>query len=200
MVSAMAADRGWTLAAFGVSIALHVLAYAWFVVFRLDAPRLILPSQVEVSFLTSVPQPTSQPVERRPAPRAAQPRPEPQEQVATPEPEPAPSPKPVESDINDNALAEARYDVAALNNPPPQYPLSARRRGMEGKVVLTAQVGADGRCGQVKLKQSSGYDALDAAALETVRRWRFIPARRGRTPVDSWVEVPITFRLNEANS
>jgi protein TonB len=28
-----------------------------------------------------------------------------------------------------------------------------------------------------------------------VQRWRFMPARRGDAPVESWVDVPIIFRL-----
>ena len=46
------------------------------------------------------------------------------------------------------------------------------------------------------LQQKEDIDAvLDDAALQTVRRWRFVPARRGDTPVESWVDVPIIFRL-----
>jgi protein TonB len=57
------------------------------------------------------------------------------------------------------------------------------------------QVSASGASGAVLLKHSSGHAILDDAALQTVRRWRFIPARRGDAPVESWVDVPITFRL-----
>jgi protein TonB len=55
----------------------------------------------------------------------------------------------------------------------------------------------DGRCGEVEVRQSSGYDLLDASALQTVKNWRFVPASRGGVAVDSWVEVPIVFRLRE---
>lgn len=92
-------------------------------------------------------------------------------------------------------LIESRYDVAALNNPKPPYPLAARRHGAQGRVVLSVQVGADGASHEVLLKRSSGHAVLDAAAQQTVRRWRFVPARRGDTPVESWVDVPILFRL-----
>jgi protein TonB len=93
-------------------------------------------------------------------------------------------------------LVEARSDVASLNNPKPPYPLAARRRGLEGRVLLAARVSTDGVCAEVRLRQSSGHALLDEAALTTVRRWRFVPARRGETPVESWVNVPISFRLN----
>ena len=94
-----------------------------------------------------------------------------------------------------DSVVEARHDVASLNNPKPAYPLGARRRGIEGRVLIAAQVTADGRCAEARVRQSSGHELLDASARDAVRHWRFVPARRGDTPVDSWVEVPIVFRL-----
>lgn len=97
---------------------------------------------------------------------------------------------------DDSPLVEARADVAALDNPKPPYPLAARRAGLEGRVLLSVHVRADGSCAEVRLRQSSGHALLDDAALTTVRRWRFLPARRGDTPVESWVDVPVSFRLH----
>lgn len=97
---------------------------------------------------------------------------------------------------HDEPLVESRYDVAALNNPKPSYPLAARHQGAEGRVVLRAQVLEDGRCAEVRIVRSSGHALLDASALSTVRRWRFVPATRAGKAVSSWVEVPIHFQLN----
>lgn len=88
-----------------------------------------------------------------------------------------------------------RFNAAYLNNPPPAYPLAARRRGMEGRVMVRAEVQGDGSCSRVELKQSSGYELLDQAALDAVRKWRFIPAKKGSQAITAWVEVPITFKL-----
>ena len=97
---------------------------------------------------------------------------------------------------HDEPFVEARSDVATLNNPKPPYPLAARRRGLEGRVLLVVHVRADGSCARVQLKRSSGHAQLDDAALSTVRRWRFLPAQRAGVAIDSWVEVPVSFRLN----
>ena len=68
-------------------------------------------------------------------------------------------------------------------------------------MTLRVLVGIDGLVARVELAESSGFDALDDAALETVRhRWRFVPARHGGLPVESWVLVPIRFALTEANA
>jgi len=101
---------------------------------------------------------------------------------------------------HDEPLVESRYDVAALNNPKPPYPLSARRQGAEGRVVLRALVLEDGRCAEVRIVRSSGHALLDESALTTVRRWRFLPATRAGTPVTASVDVPIAFRLDQAHS
>lgn len=93
------------------------------------------------------------------------------------------------------SVSAPRFDAAYLHNPKPTYPLLARRRGVEGKVLLKVQVSAAGLAEQVQIAQSSGHDSLDEAALNTVRAWRFVPAQRGDTPVAAAVLVPITFKL-----
>jgi len=92
-------------------------------------------------------------------------------------------------------LTEARFAADYLRNPAPAYPAPARRLGEEGKVVLRVLVSPQGAAETVELKSTSGSQRLDDAALSTVKNWRFAPARRGETPVQSWVLVPITFRL-----
>jgi periplasmic protein TonB len=83
-------------------------------------------------------------------------------------------------------------------NPKPPYPMLARRRGDQGVVLLRVHVRVDGSVVTAEIKQSSGFSLLDDAALQTVREsWRFIPARLGDAPVESWVEVPIRFVLGE---
>ncbi len=93
------------------------------------------------------------------------------------------------------ALVLPRFDAAYLQNPPPIYPPLARRMGDQGRVFLRVLVAADGLAYQVELKTSSGSARLDHAALDTVKRWRFVPARHGDRPVAAWVIVPISFSL-----
>ena len=82
-----------------------------------------------------------------------------------------------------------------LNNPKPPYPASSKRLGETGTVLLRVLVGADGSAERVALKKSSGFDALDSSALETVRRWRFVPGKRNGVPAAMEYTVPIAFRL-----
>jgi protein TonB len=88
-----------------------------------------------------------------------------------------------------------RYDAAYLDNPPPEYPAAARRRRIEGTVLIDVAVGSDGRPTAVQLASSSGEELLDRAALAAVRAWRFVPAQRGSDSVAGQVRVPMRFRL-----
>jgi len=83
------------------------------------------------------------------------------------------------------------YDL----NPPPRYPVVARRRGWEGKVVFEAQIFATGRVGHLQMVVSTGYSSLDRAARRSIRRWSFRPATSFGVPVESRVEIPLTFSL-----
>jgi protein TonB len=87
------------------------------------------------------------------------------------------------------------FNAAYLRNPPPAYPALARRNGEEGTVLLRVLVGRDGTPLKVEVDQSSRSRALDRAALDAVKDWRFAPARRGVENVEAWVRVPVSFRL-----
>ena len=83
-----------------------------------------------------------------------------------------------------------------LQNPKPAYPPLSKRLGEQGKVVVRVLIGADGVPQKAELRQSSGFDRLDQAALGTVLKWRYVPARRGDTPISYWYVQPITFALD----
>jgi len=94
-------------------------------------------------------------------------------------------------------VSQARFDADYLRNPSPPYPPLAKRMGEEGKVVLRVSVNPQGTADSVEIKTSSGSVRLDESAQKTVRNWRFIPAKRGDIPVQSWVLVPIIFKLEQ---
>jgi protein TonB len=76
----------------------------------------------------------------------------------------------------------------------PDYTEDARRRGIEGDVVMEIVVRRDGSVGDVRILQGLGA-GLDQQAASAVRRWRFAPATRRGTPVDVMVEVAVEFKL-----
>ncbi len=88
-----------------------------------------------------------------------------------------------------------RYTGAGLSNPRPRYPPAARRKRVQGRVLLAVVVTKSGRASSVRIRKSSGFQLLDQAALKTVKRWRFRPATRNGRPVRARVIVPVTFKL-----
>lgn len=90
-----------------------------------------------------------------------------------------------------NLRTQPRY----RKNPEPVYPPRARRLGLEGLVLLEVKVNPQGRAVEVTIKESSGHDILDQAALKAVRDWEFEPTRLGEIPLESYTEVPVRFQL-----
>jgi len=70
---------------------------------------------------------------------------------------------------------------------------SASVVGREGRVRVKLLVRADGSVGRVDVLASSGDPELDRATVAAMSRWRFDPARRGGTPVDSYYVVWVRF-------
>ncbi|MFN9334892.1 MAG: energy transducer TonB [Alphaproteobacteria bacterium] len=167
------------------------------------------------------PPPAPAPVEEsRPHIAEAQPTPEPEQprqvaEVPAPAPErrppqrattAQPTPQPVrlnaalqgmESFTLEGRVAPPEALDAARNRRP-AYPEMSRRRGQEGTVMLELRVDANGRVTEVRVVESSGFSALDAAALETLRDWRFRPAQRAGLPIAGSLTTAVHFRLENA--
>lgn len=84
-----------------------------------------------------------------------------------------------------------------LENLKPVYPAAARRRGMQGVVLLSVSVSSAGYVEKIDILNTSGFRVLDRSAVKSVGNWRFIPARLGEKEVASKIEIPIRFILNE---
>lgn len=100
----------------------------------------------------------------------------------------------------DGALASApvsmpNSEASELNNPKPPYPAISRKLNEQGLVLLRACIGTSGTLDSVELKQGSGYSRLDQIALKTVKQWKFLPAKKGNTPIPMCYELPVKFIL-----
>ena len=91
--------------------------------------------------------------------------------------------------------SSATYKIGSEKNPHPIYPLIARKKGWEGKVVLQTDVDRQGNVKFVRILESSGFKVLDDISIETLKTWRFKPAKLGNKFVDDIVDIPVKFVL-----
>lgn len=172
-----------------------------------DSPRAVVAAPAPPAPTRPVP-----PVLRRsslvPAPAAASPSPVPAAlppaipsapgaPVATPSAAPTAS---ITTSAPATTAAPARVEMPSrsadyLNNPKPAYPPASKRMGEQGLVVVRVLIGADGRAQNAEVRQSSGYERLDQAALATTLRWRYVPGKRAGQAEAMWFNVPIHFVL-----
>ena len=92
-------------------------------------------------------------------------------------------------------LSKALYKIGSINNPHPPYPLIARKKGFEGKLILEVLVNEDGSVKSTSIRESSGYEILDNVSKKTVEKWIFIPAKKMGQAVKDNIQVPIKFVL-----
>jgi len=212
------------LAGFCVALVFHALIITILITYAptRDALKAIAPLMVQLikpempAPAVAKPEPK---VDRLPKPlpiRKAQPRPESQSPLLaaqTPDanppavvmpPETRPLP-PVEARVAPptapvvapapTPIVPPSFNADYLDNPAPAYPPLARRMGEVGRVLLRVHVEASGLPSTVEIRTSSGSERLDHAALEAVKRWKFVPARQGDKAVAAYVVVPISFNL-----
>ncbi|WP_226440833.1 energy transducer TonB [Quatrionicoccus australiensis] len=196
----------------GVVIGLHVGIFLLILAAKTIAPQIMeMPLVVDLLQAPEMEKPPEakplpvvkpQPVKQRPTPTPKTPTPAIETTtstvaapsapaVAAPDPKPAPAAPAAEP------VSQARFDADYLRNPAPAYPPLARRMGEEGKVILRVSVNPQGTADSVEIRTSSGSPRLDEAAQKTVRNWKFIPAKRGDAAIQSWVLVPIIFKLEQ---
>ena len=102
------------------------------------------------------------------------------------------SPEPTPANLVELPSSQADY----LHNAKPTYPPLSKRLGEQGQVLVRVLIGSDGVALKAELKQSSGFERLDQAALGAAMRWRYLPGRRGGVPETMWFTAPITFALD----
>ena len=95
-----------------------------------------------------------------------------------------------------SSTATVKASPDYLKNPPPAYPRKSRLNKEQGTVLLLVDISEKGEALKLTLKNSSGHRRLDRSALESVRNWKFKPARISGLAIQSTVLVPVRYVLN----
>ena len=84
-----------------------------------------------------------------------------------------------------------------VHSPFPAYPPELLARRIQATVVLRLRVAADGTVAQAAVHRTSGYEAMDQAALAGVKSWKFKPAKKNGKQVETIVHKPFVFEIRE---
>ncbi len=77
----------------------------------------------------------------------------------------------------------------------PAYPPGMIREEREGVVTVRVLIGTDGRVRVVETIKADETVFLEATRKQALSKWRFLPATRDGTPVESWREMTVRFEL-----
>ena len=77
----------------------------------------------------------------------------------------------------------------------PEFPVTARRLGIGGKVVVKFLVKADGNVARASIVEAEPKEIFEQSALKAIREWQFTPGHFHGEAVATWVVLPIQFRL-----
>ena len=91
-------------------------------------------------------------------------------------------------------------DVAQPNlifQPKPVYPPSMRAMGIEGSVEIEAIIGADGTILAPHVISGGIHPDLAAAAMESVKQWRYRPGMLNGQPIEVLTRVTIYFAFQD---
>jgi len=79
---------------------------------------------------------------------------------------------------------------------PMEYPSSARAQGVQGYVVLSLLISANGEVEKVEVLEATPAGVFEDAALAGIRDWRFEPAQYQGRSVKVWARQRIRFDLS----
>jgi len=100
------------------------------------------------------------------------------------------------SGVGQGGIAVDRMPVP-VRTVKPRYPMSARRMGQSGQVLLRIHVDQDGTVREVTVVQADPPGVFENAAMDAVRKWRFSPALSRGAAVSMWMTLPVRFALDE---
>ncbi len=113
-------------------------------------------------------------------------------------------PPPLEEEVVEEVELEEEEEIVELwrvekkpvviKQVEPQYPATAQKANITGKVFVTALVGKDGKVEQIG--KVTGPKVFHEVAKAAALQWEFTPAMQNDRPVKVWVSLPFVFRLN----
>ncbi|MCG7585741.1 energy transducer TonB, partial [Photobacterium sp. OFAV2-7] len=176
--------------------------------------KLVKKKKPEIEKKPQPPKPDPEPKITKPVPKKAKERPvkviakkidkpEPLKKEAETKPE---RPKPIadpKAEIKSQQAAGVNSSPKLVTRPtfvtrpsPVKYPKIAKRRGIEGQVMVEVWIDENGKQVRQTLVKSSGAQVLDRAALDAIKRWQFSSHTVDGQAIAHRVQIPVRFKLD----
>ncbi len=98
---------------------------------------------------------------------------------------------------------ERIYDISQLDQVPvvrsqarPEYPFALRKKGVAGEATIDFIVDTNGNVANAHAVKFT-HEEFATSAVAAVSQWKFRPGRKGGAPVNTRMQVPVVFTLNE---
>ncbi|HET7442214.1 MAG TPA: TonB family protein [Terriglobales bacterium] len=95
--------------------------------------------------------------------------------------------------LDSTQIAEGAATARLVHRVEPQYPPTAEKQGVQGPVVLDAEISREGKV--EKLTVLKGEPQLAAAAVEAVKQWRYEPYIKDGQPIGMRTTITVNFTI-----
>lgn len=161
-------------------------------------PEPAVPPPTAMDFPKPAPPPPPPPQPQAQPPRPPPPRPPTDNQATAPQPSPLHNPADVLIGPGGGGQTEYFTKLARRLAQYRYYPKSSRDAHEEGRVVMRIVIARDGRLLDARIERSSGFPAIDAAELETIRRAAPFPPLPLNIPGErTTFLVPVNYELRD---
>jgi len=76
-----------------------------------------------------------------------------------------------------------------------EYPEMSRKKGIEGRVIVSARISETGDVVEAKVARSLDPDGCDKAAIRAIKAVKWEAALKQGKSVSVWISVPVQFTL-----
>lgn len=109
----------------------------------------------------------------------------------------AASPEVAEFSLDSARLMVSTQNARFSRKVEPRYPEAARAAHIQGRVLLEATIGVDGKARDIQVLEVIGVNGLgcEEAAVQALKASQFMPAMQGKIAISQRIRIPYRFSL-----
>ena len=109
----------------------------------------------------------------------------------------AASPEVAEFSLDSASMMVSTQNARFSRKVEPRYPEAARAAHIQGRVLLEATIGVDGKARDIQVLEVIGVNGLgcEEAAVQALKASQFVPAMQGKIAISQRIRIPYRFSL-----